>query len=95
MTIDRAKLEAFMGQVVSDLGAVLHAATVAVGDSLGLYKSLAQGPATASELAARTETDPRYILEWLCAQAASGYAQYDAATGKLLTSFVVRPTVSK
>jgi SAM-dependent methyltransferase len=65
---------------VGDLGAVLHAATVVVGDQLGLYKKLADKPATADELARRTECDARYLREWLSCQAASGYVQYDAAT---------------
>jgi SAM-dependent methyltransferase len=78
MAIDQAKLEAFMGRFVGDLGAVMHAATVVVGDQLGLYRSLAEGPATAEQLARRTETDPRYLKEWLSAQAASGYIEYNA-----------------
>jgi SAM-dependent methyltransferase len=81
MAIDEAKLNAFMGNFVHDLGAVMHAATIVVGDQLGLYKALAMGPpATADELARRTETDPRYLREWLSAQAASGYVSYDPAS---------------
>jgi SAM-dependent methyltransferase len=80
MAIDEQKLNAFMGRFVGDLGAVMHAATVVVGDQLGLYKALAEKPATAEQLAQRTDTDARYLREWLSAQAASGYAQYDAAT---------------
>ena len=81
MAIDQAKLDAFMGKFVGDLGAVMHAATVVVGDQLGLYKGLAQGPATAEQLAKRTGTDARYLKEWLSAQAASGYVEYTAKTG--------------
>ena len=33
-----------------------------------------------SELAERTGCDARYVREWLCAQAASGYAHYDPAS---------------
>jgi hypothetical protein len=80
MAIDEQKLNAFMGRFVGDLGAVMHAATVVVGDQLGLYKALAEKPATAEQLAQRTDTDSRYLREWLSAQVASGYAQYDAAT---------------
>jgi SAM-dependent methyltransferase len=79
MAIDTAKLDAFMGNFVRDLGAVMHAATIVVGDRLGLYKALADGPLTADDLAARTETDARYVREWLSAQAASGYVTYDPA----------------
>ena len=77
MAIDESKLNEFMGNFVHDIGAVMHAATVVVGDQLGLYKTLAEGPATVEELAGRTQTDSRYLREWLSAQAASGYVHYD------------------
>ena len=80
MAIDEAKLNAFMGNFVNDLGAVMHAATVVVGDQLGLYKKLAEKPGRVEDLARRTETDPRYLREWLSTQAASGYVQYDPAS---------------
>ena len=79
MAINEDKLNEFMARFVGDIGAVMHAATVAVGDQLGLYKALAEGPGTAEELARRTQTDARYLREWLSAQAASGYVQYDPA----------------
>jgi SAM-dependent methyltransferase len=77
MTVDEAKLNDFMGRFVHDFGAAMHAATIVVGDQLGLYKALAERPATAEELARRTQTDARYLREWLAAQAASGYVQYE------------------
>jgi hypothetical protein len=61
MAIDENKLNEFMGKFVGDLGAVMHAATIVVGDTLGLYKALAEKPATAVELAERTGPDPRYL----------------------------------
>lgn len=80
MAINEQKLNDFMGRFVGDLGAVMHAATVVVGDQLGLYKALGGGPSSVEDLARRTSTDPRYLREWLSAQAASGYVEYDAAT---------------
>jgi 2-polyprenyl-3-methyl-5-hydroxy-6-metoxy-1,4-benzoquinol methylase len=80
MAINEQKLNDFMGRFVGDLGAVMHAATVVVGDQLGLYKALGDGPSSVEDLARRTSTDPRYLREWLSAQAASGYVEYDAAT---------------
>lgn len=77
MAISEEKLNAFIGRFVSDFGAVMHGATVVVGDQLGLYKALAEGPATAEELARHTQTDVRYLREWLSAQAASDYVGYD------------------
>jgi len=86
MAINEDKLNAFMGRFVGDLGAVMHAATIVVGDQLGLYKRLAEGPTDVETLARRTETDARYLLEWLSAQAASGYVEYDAATKRFSLS---------
>lgn len=80
MTISEQKLNDFMSRFVADLGAVMHAATVVVGDQLGLYKALSNGPCDVEELARRTSTDARYLREWLSAQAASGYVEYDAQT---------------
>ena len=80
MAINETKLNDFMGRFVGDLGAVMHAATIVVGDQLGLYKRLADGPTAVESLARLTETDSRYLREWLSAQAASGYVQYDPTT---------------
>ena len=82
MQIDNDKLNEFVGRFVADLGAAAHAGMVVIGERLGLYKSLAAGPASADELAARTGTDPRYVREWLSSQAAGGYVNYDVASGK-------------
>ncbi len=79
MAIDMDKLNAFMGRFVGDIGAAMHAGTVLLGDQLGLYKALAVGPMSAEQLARATQTDARYVREWLSAQAASGYVEYDAA----------------
>ena len=80
MAIDETKLEQLTGQFVTDFGAAMHAATVAIGDKLGLYKALAEhGPVTATELATKTGYDARLVEEWCNAQAVSGYAEHDAA----------------
>ena len=81
--IDPEKLQAFMGQVVSDFGAGISAALVVIGDQLGLYKALAhEGPLSSAQLAQRTGTTERYVREWLINQAAGGYLGYDSATGR-------------
>ncbi len=79
--IDMDTLMAFVGAFVGDLGATMGAGNVLLGERLGLYRSLAQGPADARTLAAATDTDPRYVDEWLRGQAAGGYVEHDAATG--------------
>ena len=37
---------------------------------------------TSAELAAKTQTDERYVREWLASQAAGGYVTYDEKTNK-------------
>jgi SAM-dependent methyltransferase len=76
------KLNAFIGQFVTDLGAAVHTGMVVIGERLGLYKALAGEPMTPAQLAARTKTDERYLREWLASQAAGGYVTYDDKTGK-------------
>ena len=80
--INTAKLEAFVGQAVTDMGAAISGLLLHIGDRLGLYKAMAgAGPVTPSELAARTGTAERYVREWLGNQAAGGYVTYDPADG--------------
>ena len=82
MALDMQKLDAFMGKFLADFGAAFHAGLAVIGEQLGLYKALAAGPLSSEELAARTGTFERYVREWLSAQAAGGYVQYDPATKK-------------
>ncbi|MGH8048969.1 MAG: class I SAM-dependent methyltransferase [Chthoniobacterales bacterium] len=77
-TINPAALNALVGQMLGDVGAAVNGALVVLGDRLGIYESLAQGPATPRGLAERTGLDERYLREWLSAQTASGYVTYDA-----------------
>lgn len=85
MQIDHAKLEKFMGQALGELGAGMNAALVIIGDKLGLYKAMAgAGPMSSAELAQKTGTTERYVREWLCAQAAGGFVNYDATTGRFI-----------
>ena len=80
--IDEARLEAFVGQAVTDMGAAISGLLLHIGDRLGLYKAMAgAGPVTAVALAARTGTAERYVREWLGNQAAGGYVIYDPAEG--------------
>ena len=81
--LDEQKLMDFVFRAVDEVGATLNAALVVMGDKLGLYRALAgAGPLTPAELAARTETAERYVREWLNAQAAGGYVEYEPETGR-------------
>jgi SAM-dependent methyltransferase len=80
--IDGQKLEQFVFRAVDEVGATLNAALVVMGDKLGLYRALAgAGGLTSVELARRTGVSERYVREWLNAQAAGGYVEYDSVLG--------------
>ena len=81
--LDGAKLQEFVFRAVDEVGATLNAALVVMGDKLGLYRALAgAGSLSPATLAARTGTSERYVAEWLNAQAAGGYVEYDPDTGR-------------
>lgn len=78
---DTERLNAFLGKMVGDLGAIASGALVVLGDRLGLFAAMADGtPMDSAELALRTGTHERYVREWLAAQAAAGYVEYDEPT---------------
>jgi len=79
MAIDPEKFQELANKMVGEMGVAFGAALVLIGDRLGLYKSLAENPATSEELASRTGTFERYVREWLAAQAAAGYISCDAS----------------
>ena len=79
--IDMTRLEAFMGQVVTDMGAVISAPFMVIGEKLGLYKAMAgAGPLSSTEVAEKAGVAERSVREWLRNQAAGGYVTYDPDT---------------
>jgi SAM-dependent methyltransferase len=71
---------AFTGRVLADTAAAATVVMAALGDRLGLFKSLGgDGPATSAGLAARTGLDERYVREWLNGMFAAGYLTFDPA----------------
>src|SRR3954464_774640 len=85
--LDADKLNAFMGKMVGDMAAAMSGALVITGAKLGLYRALADiGPATSDELAERLDLSERYVREWLAAQAASGFVDYEDNGGRFSMS---------
>jgi len=87
MAIDGNKLQQLVDKMFGDVGAAMGSALVLIGDKFGFYKRLgADGPLTSAELAAKTGTVERYVREWAAQQAAAGYINYDAASGRFSIS---------
>lgn len=80
--LDHDKLLGFVFRAVGEVGAFLNGALVVMGDQLGYYQALVDhGPLNAPQLARATGTDEHYAREWLNAQAAGDYIDYDPAQG--------------
>ena len=83
VAIDVDKLQQFVFRAVDEVGATLNTALVVMGDRLGLYRALAgAGGLSPAELAQRSGAAERYVREWLNAQAAGGYVEYDPDSGR-------------
>jgi SAM-dependent methyltransferase len=73
MNASRQTADEVAGRLFGSLLGVVEILSVYVGDRLGWYRSLAgDGPASAAELAERTDTHVRYAREWLEQQAVTG-----------------------
>ena len=75
-----AAVEAQMGKIVTELGAALGVLLTSLGTRSGLWAALAgAGPLRAADVAANVSVEPSLVREWLRAQAAGGYLDYDPA----------------
>lgn len=80
---DEERLHAFVGKMLGDLGGAYSVPTARIGFRLGLFDALAEGAATAAELARRAGgVHERSVREWALAQAANGYVDYHASTDR-------------
>jgi 2-polyprenyl-3-methyl-5-hydroxy-6-metoxy-1,4-benzoquinol methylase len=81
--VDPDKLMGFVFRAVDEVGATLNTALVVMGDRLGLYRAMAgAGPLTPADVARRAGVSERYAREWLCAQAAGAFVDYDPGSGR-------------
>lgn len=77
MGVNLEELQAFSGVVWGYKQGQMVALTIELGDRLGYYRAMdGAGPLSADELAARTDTHPRWVLEWLRTQAAARLVSY-------------------
>ena len=81
MAGNEAAVHEFAMRALGDVRSALTASLVVIGDKLGLYRAMTAGPVTPKELAAKTETNERYVREWLNGQAAAGYVEHRATRG--------------
>jgi SAM-dependent methyltransferase len=78
--ITAAAVEEQLGKIMTDLGGALGLLLISAGTRAGLWRALAgAGPLTVEQAAAKVSVDPALVREWLRAQAAGGYLEYDAS----------------
>jgi ubiquinone/menaquinone biosynthesis C-methylase UbiE len=79
--INQEAFEALQGKVMGDVAGAMGLLMSYLGDQAGVYQALeSQGPCTHEALATSTGMDARYLREWLSANAAHGYVQFDEAS---------------
>ncbi|WP_243075360.1 bifunctional 2-polyprenyl-6-hydroxyphenol methylase/3-demethylubiquinol 3-O-methyltransferase UbiG [Microbacterium sp. SS28] len=74
------EVEEFAGRVFGQLLGAMELLSIHLGDRLGLYQALLQGPATAAELSERAGVHERYVREWLEQQAVAGILEVEGET---------------
>lgn len=75
------KVNEFAGKVMGDIGGAYALLLSYLGDQSGIFRVLTEcGPVTSDELASKANVDSRYLLEWLSAQTAAGYVEYDESS---------------
>jgi SAM-dependent methyltransferase len=78
--IDPQAVDAYLGRLTTDLGGSLGVLLISLGTRSGLWRALdGAGPLTARQVADRVTVDRALVREWLRAQAAAGYLDYDQA----------------
>lgn len=82
MTVEQEKVGSFLEKVMGDVKGHQAVLMAALGDRLGLFRALAEGPGTSTELAERTKLDERYVREWLSGMTCAEYIQYDPGSGR-------------
>jgi SAM-dependent methyltransferase len=72
------KRDAFVERMLASTAGTFDIFTIYIGDRLGFYQSMADtGPLTSIELSAATQTDERYVREWLEQQTVAGILEVD------------------
>ena len=79
---EQGQISQFGEMALNDLKGTMAVLLAGIGDSLGLFKVLAEAPVSARELAEQAAINERYALEWLNGMTAATYITYDPNTEK-------------
>lgn len=77
--VDDAKVEEFLGRLISIYSGAMLNYMIDIGHRTGLFAAAAVGPATSEGLAKRAGLTERYVREWLGAMVTGGIVDYEPA----------------
>ncbi len=81
MSVDGQKLDQLVERAVNDLSAGYGGVMISMGQKLGLFRGMAgAGPLSSHELASRVDCNERYVREWLNAQVAGRYVNFNPSS---------------
>lgn len=82
MELDKAKAEAFGGQMVGILNSGLLAFMTSIGHRTGLFDRMSEmAPSTSQQIADAASLNERYVREWLGSMVTGRIIEYDPANG--------------
>ncbi len=92
---DAVATEAFAGRVFDSVLGLIDVWSIYLGEKLGLYDALADGPMTRDDLVCQTGTNWRYITEWLEQQVTTGILEVDEPHGDHETRVYTLPAAQR
>ncbi len=82
MELDKAKAEAFGGQMVGIMNSGLLALMTSIGHRTGLFDRMSEmAPSTSRQIADAANLNERYVREWLGSMVTGRIIEYDPAKG--------------
>lgn len=84
--VDPGRIEEVAGKVLGDLAATMATIACGIGQRLGLFRALAEGPARSDEVATATGLQERYVREWASGLTAAGYLVHHPEDGRFSLS---------
>lgn len=83
--------DAFAGRLLNAGLGMMEVLSVYLGDRLGLYAALSEGPTTSTELAQKLSMQERYLREWLEQQAVYGILDVEDAADPSARRYSIHP----
>ena len=85
--VNHDKLMELFGDVFNDVAGSIAVMMSYLGDQTGVYRAMDKlGPSSVKDIAAESNVNERYLLEWLSSNAGRGYVTYHEDSDKFSLS---------